>query len=421
MSSPVVRADFATSSTSDAVSPSDRRDAILLTTDFFPRVGGIADYLGGLWREAGAWGIASVHSTVPGGEKLHALARTLPQPPDRKLGARWGDRIPPMRRVNTLAHFAALRRYARRTLSPLLKQSDGRSRVCIGIWNPLAHFWCETLAAARQPYALFAYGLDVIEPLYGTVAPWRVTDFRRAARVIACSAGTAAIAAERLGVDRARTRVVHPGIDTGGYVAPNRDEVAALRSTLGLIGDRIILSVGRLVPRKGFDRALRAFAEYRGTHRRGEYLIAGDGPERSALEALANELGVREQVRFLGAVDERTKITLYELCDVFAMPNSLMKNTDWEGFGIVFLEAARAGKPSLGGANGGVPDAIIDGVTGLLVDSSDPRRVTEGLARLLSDDALRARLGAAARARAAAKFDWPVIGAQFRSVLEEAW
>lgn len=421
MLTPNVREAIASPPPGDTLRRGLRWNALLLTTDFRPQLGGIAEYLSGLWREAERWGRPQVYSTVPGDDGNGSSTRTLPPPPERKLGARAGDQVPVIRRVNTLAHFAALRRYARRTLRPVLEQADERSRVCVGIWNPLAHFWCDALAAAGQPYALFAYGLDVIQPLYGTVAPWRVTDFRRAARVITCSAGTAALTGARLGVDAARLRVVHPGIEVSSYAPPSREAIHRARKALGITGGPVVLSVGRLVRRKGFDLALRAFADYRRIYYRGEHVIAGDGPERSSLEALAMELGIRDHVRFVGAVDEPTKLALYALCDVFVMPNTLLHEVDWEGFGIVFLEAARAGKPSLGGANGGVPDAVVDGVTGLLVDSSDSARVSQTLGRLLEDDALRSRLGEAARKRVASLFDWAVIGERFHRVLEESW
>lgn len=177
MSKPALREESVSAALLEAADHGMRRDAVLFTTDFRPHVGGIAESLAGLWREASAWGDASVHSTIPGGE-AHG-ARTLPRPPDRRLGGRFGDGVAPLRRVNTLAHFAALRRYARQTLAPVLDQLDEQSRVCIGLWSPLAHFWCDALAAAGRPYALFVYGLDIVQPLYGTVAPWRVADFRR--------------------------------------------------------------------------------------------------------------------------------------------------------------------------------------------------------------------------------------------------
>ena len=397
------------------------RDATLFTTDFPPHVGGIAEYHAGLFRQAATEGTVAVHSTIPGADEGVFPVHLLPAPPQRKLGERFGDGLAPVRRLNTLAHFAALRRYARRTLAPVLARLDDRSRIFVGVWNPLAHFWCETLAAAGRPYALFAHGLDVIEPLYGTIAPWREGDYRHAARVVSCSTGTAEMAVQRLGLDATRMRVVHPGIDMHGYAGPGEDTVESLRAALGVEGAPIALSVGRLVRRKGFDVALRAFAAYCAGGGTARYIVAGDGPERGALEALANELGVRQHVRFLGAVDEATKRALYALCDVFVMPNTLLNNLDWEGFGIVFLEAARAGKPSLGGNNGGVPDAVADGVTGLLVDPGDARAVSAALTSLLSDEALRSRLGAAARERAAARFDWSAVGEQFRAVLAEAW
>jgi len=422
MPTPVTRSESLSSAPSRTGSARGVRKAVLLTTDFPPQIGGIAEYLDGLWRELLTWTSASVYTTIHGDGPDRPTVHRLPAPPQRCLGRRVGDGVAIARRINTLAYFASSRRYARRALAPLLPKFDPSSRVCIGLWNPLAHFWCEALREAGRSYALFAYGVDVIQPLYRTIDPWRTADFRSAARVIACSSGTAELAGERLGIPEERLRVINPGLTVAGYRAPCRDAIAAVRASLGIDAtDKVALSVGRLVKRKGFDAGLRAFAAFRHQGGRAVYVVAGDGPERTPFEALAVSLGVENDVRFTGAPDEVTKFALYELCDLFVMPNSVLDGSDWEGFGIVFLEAARAGKPSLGGNNGGVPDAVANGITGVLVDTADQGQIDRAFASLMGDDALREKLGAAARDRAVRDFDWPMIGDQFRLVLEESW
>src|SRR4051812_583159 len=122
MSKPAITEISVSALASDTTRRGERRDAVLLTTDFRPQVGGIAELLAGLWREASAWGNASVHSTIPGAERFGATP--LAPPPDRRLGTRIGDAVPMLRRVNTLAHFAALRRYADRTLATVLDNLD---------------------------------------------------------------------------------------------------------------------------------------------------------------------------------------------------------------------------------------------------------------------------------------------------------
>jgi phosphatidylinositol alpha-1,6-mannosyltransferase len=166
----------------------------------------------------------------------------------------------------------------------------------------------------------------------------------------------------------------------------------------------MILSVGRLVARKGFDLAIRAVAELRAECPGLQYLIAGDGPERSALEQLVREHDLIGRVHFLGHVDEATKWSAYDLCDVFVMPNRVLGGANWEGFGIVFLEAALSGRPSVGGRTGGVSDAIIHDVTGLLVDPESPSELTGALRRLLQEPELRERLGRAGFERARTQF-----------------
>jgi phosphatidylinositol alpha-1,6-mannosyltransferase len=136
------------------------------------------------------------------------------------------------------------------------------------------------------------------------------------------------------------------------------------------------------------------------------YLIVGEGAERGRLETLAAQLEIGDRVYFLGEVNDETKWALYQLCDLFVMPNRLLSGNEWEGFGIVFLEAAFAGKPSIGGNNGGVPDAILHEKTGLLIDPEKSGELTSALNRLLSDELLRSNMGKAAQVRVLEEFQW---------------
>jgi phosphatidylinositol alpha-1,6-mannosyltransferase len=126
-------------------------------------------------------------------------------------------------------------------------------------------------------------------------------------------------------------------------------------------------------------------------------------------------LGVEERVTFAGRVDDTTRLALYDRCDVFVMVSRQEVDGSAEGFGIVFLEAAARGKPAVGGRSGGIPDAIEDGVTGLLVDSEDPPAIADACVRLLTD----AALGAAGRARVAGQFTWEQVAARVERVLQE--
>jgi phosphatidylinositol alpha-1,6-mannosyltransferase len=169
----------------------------------------------------------------------------------------------------------------------------------------------------------------------------------------------------------------------------------------------VILTVARLEDDyKGHDILIRALAIVRTGVYDVYYVIAGDGRLRTNLEVLAHDCGVADRVIFLGRVSATERLALYDRCDIFAMISREDAEGRGEGFGIVFLEAAARGKPSVGGRSGGIPDAVEDGVTGILVDPTDVSAVAEACAKLLLDHALAERLGSAGRTRVARLYTW---------------
>jgi phosphatidylinositol alpha-1,6-mannosyltransferase len=382
------------------------RQLVFLSTDFRPMLGGVADHVHRLADAIATRIPTTVMTTAPQGSACwHHAYRLEPLPPlpERRLDGRFGDRLAPLRKLHTGAYFLALRRYAERTIARVAAAGGRDAAVVIGIWDMAAHFWCAACRRAGMRYYLLAHGAEVVAPLYGRLPAWRAADFGEAARVIANSSATASLAAERLRL-AAVPAVVNPSVGP----PPSPDEIARgaeeMRRTLRLHDGPTVLSVGRLVPRKGFDLALRSVAsvsaEYPGLH----YVIAGEGPEAGRLESLTRDLGLAGQVHFMGQVNERTKWAAYDACDVFVMPNRVLGGTDWEGFGIVFLEAALSGRPSIGGRTGGAGDAVVDEVTGLLVDPESPDELTGALRRLLRDGRLRDRLGRAGLDMARTRF-----------------
>lgn len=204
---------------------------------------------------------------------------------------------------------------------------------------------------------------------------------------------------QRLGVDRERVFTSPEGVDLSLFDDVDRTVVDSLRARLALKGKRVILTVGRLVERKGHDvviRALPAIVEQVPT---ATYLIVGSGPNEIALRRLVRDVGVgSDRIRFCGRVPAEQLTAYYSLCDVFVMPNREV-GSDTEGFGIVFIEAGACRKPCIGGRSGGSRDAIVDGETGILVDPSSHSEVAKATVTLLNDDGLSSRLGAAARQR----------------------
>lgn len=174
------------------------------------------------------------------------------------------------------------------------------------------------------------------------------------------------------------------------HVSGRREE---LRADYGWRDKKVLLTVARLEPRKGIDRALRALArlkEHGDLQSDWRYVIAGKGTELVALRRLTSELGLDDVVEFLGFVSDEDLPGCYEAADVFLQPNRNL-NGDTEGFGVVFLEAAACGLPVIGGVAGGTGDAIDHGRNGLLVDGESVAEIADAIALLMSDDELRHR------------------------------
>jgi glycosyltransferase involved in cell wall biosynthesis len=179
-----------------------------------------------------------------------------------------------------------------------------------------------------------------------------------------------------------------------------------------------VLAMGRWVPQKGFDVLLEAFAiavqEAEFDH---DLLLAGDGPQRGALEDLVVRLDLRGRAHLLGRADRQTSVQLFRGCSFFVLPSRQ------EPFGIVNVEAMAAGKAVIASAVGGVPEFVQDGGNGVLVPAEDPQALSHAMRRLARDEALRRSLGEQGR-RTAADFDWRRIAEQYlavyRRVIEHA-
>lgn len=166
-----------------------------------------------------------------------------------------------------------------------------------------------------------------------------------------------------------------------------------------------ILSVGRLVPEKGFDVALRAVARLARRRSRLRYTIVGDGPQRPLLERLAGELGLAERVCFLGSQPQDRVSEQLAGCHVFCLPSVVGGDGAEESQGLALVEAQACGRPVIASAIGGVSQSLRDGISGFAVPQRDSAALADRLETLLSCPELRAAMGRAGRAHAARHFD----------------
>jgi phosphatidylinositol alpha-1,6-mannosyltransferase len=197
-----------------------------------------------------------------------------------------------------------------------------------------------------------------------------------------------------------KMRILNPAVDVGDF--PARAVPPA--------HPPILLSIGRLVERKGFDKVILALPKVLQRHPSLEYWLAGRGAYRGELERLVQQLGLEQKVRFLGFVSQAEKLQLYQQAFAYIMPSrTIASRGDFEGFGITFLEANACFRPVIGSSAGGVAEAVTDGFNGLWAQPEDPDDIAGKILSLLEHPERAAEMGHNGRQRVETKFNWEVV------------
>lgn len=238
--------------------------------------------------------------------------------------------------------------------------------------------------------------------------------YQRAFKIIANSRFTRD-ELRKLGIEDGKIVIIYPGVDIERF-RPLAN-VKSVRERIGMNGEqKIILSVGRLSRRKGFDNVIRALALLLNRGLDAHYFLVGVGDDRNYLESVCEQEGMENRVHFLGHVSAEELPQLYSAADVFVMPNRV-EDGDTEGFGMVFLEAAACARPAVAGLAGGTGDAVVDHQTGLRVNGNSIEEIGLGLATLLEDDELAKKLGLNGLDRVNAEFSWAIVAKKTDNVL----
>ena len=358
---------------------------LLVTNDFPPKIGGIQSLLWEWWRRLPPESFAVLTSPYAGTEEFDAeqpflIRRTrepvlLPHP--------WM-----VSRINTMAREVGADLVV---LDPALP---------LGLVGP----------SLELPYDVVLHGAEVTVPGRLPGSKQALSHVLRKARHIVAAGGYPAAEAERAAGRTLPITVVPPGVDTERFHPLTAAERSAARAHFGIPDTaELVAGISRLVPRKGFDTAVRAVSLLHKSRPDLVLAIAGGGRDAERLQGLAESL--KAPVRFLGRVNNDDLPRLYGSADVYTM---LCRNRwgglEQEGFGIVFLEAAACGVPQVAGHSGGAAEAVADGETGFVIgEANDPREVATAIERLLDDPDLRARMGAAGRERVVREFSYDVL------------
>jgi phosphatidyl-myo-inositol dimannoside synthase len=360
---------------------------LVITNDFPPNPGGIENYIYSLVRRWPPEDVVVVTRRMPGSEAFDAAQgfEVIREPVDTLLPA------PGLvRRLNALAGDRKIDMVHFPSALPLGLMGEGLAR----------------------PYAVSVHGGEFVlaSRLPGARTALKAV-CRKAAVLLPESSFAESLVTRLLGPDVPMARVTC-GVDIDRY-APGAAEPVPLEAK-----GPVVVSVSRLVARKGGRTLLRAFPRVLESHPDAHLVIVGGGPDFERLQKMTERAGLRESVTLPGPQPWDRIPAWLAAADIFALPTrTRFLGTETEGLPLVYVEAAAAGLPLIGAEVGGVGDAVRPGETGIMVDGSDPAETAGAICRLLDDPAEAGRLGSAARAMAERDFSWDSIYNLYRKAL----
>jgi phosphatidylinositol alpha-1,6-mannosyltransferase len=345
----------------------NQKSILIPAYDFKPLLGGVANY---------GHELAVQFSKSA---RVHVVSRELP-------GMEEFDRNLPYELTRIRAPYSALGSYPlfARAMRRIIQRDPPDAIFCL-MWFPDAAACRLAMKPSGIPYFVAAHGTEVFDDYSSLERGVRTLLLRRlrgrvfqeANKVFPVSHYTRGAILHQAPGHPERVITVNNGVNAG--IFRTMPVPPALESKYRSPGEKILLTVTRLYPYKGVDRMLESLPAISQAIPGLKYLIVGEGPDRPRLQKLTATLGLDSRVQFLGRLELSEIVQLYNLADLFVML-SREEPPDVEGFGLVFLEAAACGLPSVGGRSGGIPDAIDEGTTGWLVD---PRNTDEIAATMI--------------------------------------
>ena len=381
---------------------------LVVTNDFGPRSGGIETFIHGLLAQASK------------NQQRNFVVLTSRQSPQDEV-VKFDQQMWEENRIKVI-----------RDSAKVLLPTQRLAKVATDLFK--AHDCENVIFGASAPLGLLAKSLrkagakHIVALTHGHEVWWaRMPLFSAALRRIGAQADQmtylgeftrGAVANALLREDHSKLVHLPPGVDLSRFTPAAKS--VELQKKWGIEDASVIVSIGRLVARKGSDQLIKAMPEVLKQFPKSKLLLVGTGNYQKRLERLVRNLKVEESVIFTGRVDHDLLPDYFRLGDIFAAPcRSRYGGLEVEGLGIVYLEASACGVPVIAGKSGGAPDAVLDGKTGLLVNGRDHREVSAALIKLLSDQPLRQKMGADGRVWMEQLWSWEGIGARFEEIITD--
>ncbi|MBI2483607.1 glycosyltransferase family 4 protein [Candidatus Uhrbacteria bacterium] len=369
------------------------KKTLLVTLDYYPSVGGVSNYWLSLGEHIPASRFSVLAPSLPVGMKEVAVPYRI-------------------HRLRMLSRFFIPRWLPLIFKIMFIARREGIEAILAGQVLPVGAAVSVAARLLHIPYYISAHGMDVALPLRHSRKRILCGRILRGSRFVIANSEYTARIIRQYGVKNKRIVFVFP------CPKINRGEWDVSSARIGERKEILLLTVGRLVKRKGHEYVIRALERLRDYTPIVYYTIVGDGSERTYLEHLATTLGIADRILFAGVLRDEAVRQWYRKCDIFIMtPYEI--HGDVEGFGIVYLEANAFGKPVIASRSGGVESAVLHGKTGLIVAPQDVDAIVDAIRTLCDDPSYAVSLGSFGKDRVEQEFQWHAQAAVLIRLLSE--
>lgn len=375
---------------------------LLVTNDFGPRAGGIESFIIGLLERMPKGEVIVYTSRKSGSESF-----------DKKWLDNFGVRV-----IRDASKILLPTPRVVRAVRKVIKQS-AVEKIWFGAAAPLAISARFLRVGSVKKIVALSHGHEV---WWSKVFPFNLAmkEIARSVDVLTFLGDYTGSVIKRNVKGRVKLVKIAPGIDINHF-KPERDlsKISEVRSELKIGSEPLILSVGRLVHRKGQDKLITAMPKILAKRSDAKLLIIGQGPRKAKLDSLIAKYGIEDSVIFLGSIAYADLPKYLNAADLFVMPSrSRLMGLEVEGLGIVYLEASACALPVIAGSSGGAPDALLDGRTGYVVDGLDIDQIANRVLSLIDNPKLAEEMGNAGRSWVESNWSWDIWSTAFNELLE---
>lgn len=373
------------------------KKVLLLTLDFPPRLGGVANYL------------ANLSQNLPA-DKISVL--TVRQSGSAEFDQKQGYKIYRENLISQLPIWPKWLPAIFHTFGVIKKEKP--DLILAGQILPLGTVALIIKKLTGLNYFVSCHGMDILLAQKNKRKKWLTNLIIKNSQQIIANSQFTKKEIIKLGVEEGKIIIVYPCPNITDNQQLNNQQ---LIEKYNLKDKKILLTVGRLVERKGQDQVIRSLSEVIKSFPKLIYFIVGSGSYQGELKKLAKELNLEDKIIFAGRVNDDELANYYQIADIFIMPSRQIAG-DVEGFGIVYLEAALFGLPVIAGRSGGVGKAVLDGQTGILVNPEKIKEIAQVIIKLLADEDLAKKMGQTGKERVEKEFQWPKQAEKLKELLK---